>query len=142
MNRPYIFCHMMTSIDGKIMGNYMDTPEGAAAGEVFYNLAFGEEPYYRHQGWLSGRVTTDDNFTLYEKPDLDEDAPTVPEGDFAAQNASMYYVSIDPSGRLGWKSNTLNYDQEGFQCIQSLPQKTGDFLYYRRGGNTGLCTGS
>ncbi len=26
MNRPYIFCHMMTSLDGKIMGNYMDTP--------------------------------------------------------------------------------------------------------------------
>ena len=21
MNRPYIFCHMMTSLDGKIMGN-------------------------------------------------------------------------------------------------------------------------
>ena len=32
MNRPYIFCHMMTSLDGKIMGNYMDTPEGSAAG--------------------------------------------------------------------------------------------------------------
>ena len=28
MNRPYIFCHMMTSIDGKIMGDYMETPEG------------------------------------------------------------------------------------------------------------------
>lgn len=31
MNRPYIFCHMMTSLDGKIMGNYMNTPEGGAA---------------------------------------------------------------------------------------------------------------
>lgn len=28
MNRPYIFCHMMTSLDGKIMGDYMNTPEG------------------------------------------------------------------------------------------------------------------
>ena len=28
MNRPYIFCHMLTSLDGKIMGNYMSTPEG------------------------------------------------------------------------------------------------------------------
>lgn len=26
MNRPYIFCHMMTSLDGKIMGKYMETP--------------------------------------------------------------------------------------------------------------------
>lgn len=126
MNRPYIFCHMMTSIDGKIMGNYMDTPEGAAAGEVFYNLAFGEEPYYRHQGWLSGRVTTDDNFTLYEKPDLDEDASTVPEGDFAAQNAPMYYVSIDPSGRLGWKSNTLNYQTTEAHVLEVMTRKASN----------------
>lgn len=55
MNRPYIFCHMMTSLDGKIMGGYMDTPEGGAAGDVFYDIAFGRDPYYRHQGWLSGR---------------------------------------------------------------------------------------
>ncbi len=50
MNRPYIFCHMLTSLDGKIMGNYMDTPEGEAAGEVFYDIAFGKNPYYKHQG--------------------------------------------------------------------------------------------
>ena len=84
MNRPYIFCHMMTSLDGKIMGNYMNTPEGGAAGDVFYNIAFGKEPYYRHQGWLSGRITTDDNFTFYEKPELDEAAPAGPVGDFVA----------------------------------------------------------
>lgn len=35
MNRPYIFCHMMTSLDGKIMGSYMETSEGAAAGMCF-----------------------------------------------------------------------------------------------------------
>ena len=96
MNRPYIFCHMMTSIDGKIMGNYMRTPEGNAAGSVFYDIAFGKKPYYRHQGWLSGRVTTDDNFTFYKKPKLDENAPAVPDGDYAAEKTGMYYVSVDP----------------------------------------------
>ena len=96
MNRPYIFCHMMTSLDGKIMGSYMNTKEGENAGNVFYNISFGENPYYKHQGWLSGRVTTDDNFTFYEKPALDENAPVVPEGDFVANgNAGMYYVSVD-----------------------------------------------
>lgn len=72
MNRPYIFCHMMTALDGKIMGSYMETPQGSAAGDVFYDIAFGKEPFYHHQGWLSGRVTTDDNFTFYKKPDLDK----------------------------------------------------------------------
>ena len=101
MNRPYIFCHMMTSLDGKIMGKYMETPEGEAAGNVFYNICFGKAPYYKHQGWLSGRVTTDDNFTFYKKPELDENAPAVPDGDYVAKKAGMYYVSVDPSGKLG-----------------------------------------
>ena len=77
MNRPFVFCHMLTSLDGKITGGYMGTPQGNAAGEVFYDLAFGPKRFYQHQGWRSGRVTTDDNFTFYHKPALDENAPAV-----------------------------------------------------------------
>lgn len=126
MNRPYIFCHMMTSLDGKIMGNYMNTPEGGAAGDVFYNIAFGKEPYYRHQGWLSGRITTDDNFTFYEKPKLDEAAPAVPAGDFVAKKTNMYYVSVDPSGRLGWKTSTLTYSDTKAHVLEVLTEKAGN----------------
>ena len=127
MERPYIFCHMMTSLDGKIMGNYMETPEGEAAGDVFYRIAFGKEPYYKHQGWLSGRVTTDYNFTFYETPDLDENAGPVPEGDFVAQpDADMYYVSVDPSGRLGWKNCTLTYEDTHAHVLEVLTGKASN----------------
>lgn len=124
MNRPYIFCHMMTSLDGKIMGSYMNTPEGETASEVFYRIAFGKDPYYKHQGWLSGRITTDDNFTFYEKPELDKNAPSVPEGDYVAQtDAKMYYVSVDPSGHLGWKSNVLIYQDTTAHVLEILTEK-------------------
>lgn len=124
MDRPYIFCHMMTSVDGKIMGKYMDTPEGEKAGEVFYDIAFGKAPYYRHQGWLSGRVTTDDNFTFYREPALEENPPAVPEGDFVAEpDAGMYYVSVDPSGRLGWESSTLTYVDTTAHVVEVLTGK-------------------
>ena len=127
MNRPYIFCHMMTSLDGKIMGDYMETPEGEAAGSVFYDIAFGKEPYYKHQGWLSGRVTTDDNFTFYEKPELDENAEPVPEGDFIIKaGVPMYYVSVDPSGKLGWKSNILHYVDTTAHVIEVLTERAGN----------------
>ncbi len=133
MNRPYIFCHMMTSLDGKIMGPYMDTPQGAAAGDAFYRIAFGPHPYYHHQGWLSGRVTTDDNFTFYAKPAIDEQAPTVPDGDFIANpDFGMYYVSIDPSGRLGWKQAMLHYGDTTAHVIEVLTHRASnaykDFL--------------
>lgn len=127
MDRPTVFCHMMTSLDGKIMGTYMDTPEGEKACNLFYQLAFGPEPYYEHQGWLSGRITTDDNFTFYEKPVLDENAELVPEGDFIADaDALMYYVSIDPSGKLGWKSNTLTYIDTKAHVIEVLTDKASN----------------
>ena len=32
MNRPFVFCHMLTSLDGKITGGYMGTHQGNAAG--------------------------------------------------------------------------------------------------------------
>ncbi len=126
MDRPYIFCHMLTSIDGKIMGKYMDTPEGETAGDVFYRIAFGKPPHYRHQGWLSGRVTTDDNFTLYRKPQLDENAPNVEPGDYVAKKTGMYYVSVDPSGKLGWESAELTYIDTNAHVIEVLTNKAGN----------------
>lgn len=126
MNRPYVFCHMMCALDGKIMGGYMGTPQGRAAGDAFYDIAFGKEPFYHHQGWLSGRVTTDDNFTFYRKPDLDEDAPAVPAGDFIAQpDFGMFYVSVDPHGKLGWKSSTLRYVDTTAHVVEVLTEQVG-----------------
>lgn len=124
MNRPYIFCHMEVSLDGKIMGNYMDTLEGEKAGEVFEKIAFGNNPYYKHQGWLSGRTTTDDNFTFYKKPKLNMDIVEIPKGDYINNNkAGMYYVSIDPSGKLCWGNNALNYGNNSAHIIEVLTEK-------------------
>lgn len=127
MNRPYIFCHMMTSLDGKITGEYMRSSQADDAGDVFYDIAFGKKPYYQHQGWLSGRVTTDENFTFYEKPDLREEDTIVEDGDHVIKPlSSMYYVSIDPSGKLGWKLNTLTYVDTKAHVLEVLTEKASN----------------
>lgn len=127
MKRPYLFCHMMTSVDGKIMGKYMEAPECGAAGQAFDEIAFGKRGDYRMQGWLSGRITSDDNFTMYRKPDLDENAPAVPEGDFiSVKGAPMYYISIVPSGKLGWEGNTLEYAGNTATIIEVLTEKVSN----------------
>ena len=73
-------------------------------------------------------VTTDENFTFYEKPELDENAPPVPDGDYVAVNgATMHYVSVDPSGKIGWKSNTLHYaDRPAAHVIEVLTEKASN----------------
>lgn len=51
----------------------------------------------------------DDNFTFYEKPELPQQTETIPHEDYVAQrNALSYVVAVDPSGRLGWKENTIH----------------------------------
>ena len=51
MNRPYIFCHMLTSLEKHWHGAAKDSWFQHAAGSVFYDLAFGKDRHYKHQGW-------------------------------------------------------------------------------------------
>lgn len=127
MTKPFVFCHMLISIDGKITGNYMSTSEGVAGGEYFYQLAFGKQAFYKNQGWLSGRKTTDDNFTFYKEPVLPEKFSSVPEGDYLTKTKeTIYYISIDPSGKLGWQQNTLKYQDTTATVIEVLTEKVSD----------------
>lgn len=124
MSRPFIICHMLTSLDGKITGDYMNSAAiaGAEAEYERVNESFNPDAF------LCGRVTTEENFTKGRKPDVDECAPTVPEGDYVAvTDASIYYVSVDPSGKVGWNSNTLNYaERPAAHVIEVLTEKASN----------------
>lgn len=106
MDRPYIICHMSTSLDGKITGSYMETPEAESAFEEYERI----NQFYHPQAWINGRVTIDENFTFYEKPELSENTLPIPHDDFVAvSNAENYIAAADSSGRLGWKQNYVEY---------------------------------
>ena len=38
MNRPHIICHMVTSIDGKVTGDFLSQPECEKATDIYYEL--------------------------------------------------------------------------------------------------------
>lgn len=130
--RPKIICHMMTSVDGKITGDFMKTRSAEIVGEEYERINNTFNP----QAWLCGRVTTDENFTFYRKPVLEQNVSIVPEGDFVnVSDATMYYVSADPSGKIGWTSNTLKYeDRPEAQIIEILTEKASNAYkaYLRR----------
>lgn len=105
MTRPYIFCHMETSLDGKIMGKYLWRPNAVDEGDSFDIV---QHQKYEYQALILGRTTIDDNFTYYEKPQVNEAAPEVPAGDFIAEGASLgqFMIAIDSKGKLAWPDNT------------------------------------
>lgn len=106
----------------------MDIKECKKPGEQFYEIAFGKNAYYQHQGWFSGRITTDDNFTMYCKPKIDKTAPIVPSGILLLKAIiqCIMYLSIDPLGKLGWQSNTLPYETTTAHILEVLTEKASN----------------
>lgn len=125
--RPRIICHMMTAVDGKITGPFMNTDIMEILGSEYERI----NELYKPDAWLCGRVTTDENFTFYKKPKLDHSIIEIPEGDYIARkDADMYYVSVDASGKIGWESNTLKYENRPpAHIIEVLTEKAS--LPYR-----------
>ncbi len=52
MDRPYIICHMSTSLDGKITGPYMETAAALACFEEYERV----NQFYQPQAWINGRI--------------------------------------------------------------------------------------
>lgn len=126
MQKPYVIIHTLTTLDGRI--HNIDLPEFDSAALLYEQLSLhADQQVFNIDGYLNGRVTTDDNNTFYRTPDVNESAAPVPEGDFVADAAaSMYYVSIDPSGRLGWQENFVDYGTRRAHVVSVLTEKASN----------------
>jgi riboflavin biosynthesis pyrimidine reductase len=117
---PYIVAHMMSSLDGRSLtdGWRLDY-----ASDLYEDTA----ATFEADGWICGRVTMQEisHGTDYPKG-LAKGA--VPRTDhFAERNADQYAISIDPQGRVAWKSNTALKSH----VIEVLTEQVADdFLAY------------
>lgn len=145
MERPRIFIHTHMALDGRIVGDYLSTDIGMASQREYYNLVLGPDRHYRdHKGWFCGRISSEDNFTHYRKPELNESALPVPEGDFiAVTDAPMHYFSIDPAGVLAWEKNTISYFDTTAHVVEILSDKVSNAYkaFLRRKGISYIIAG-
>ncbi|PAV31632.1 5-amino-6-(5-phosphoribosylamino)uracil reductase [Virgibacillus profundi] len=132
MNKPYIIIHTHTSIDGNL--DIMNLREFEEASRQYQELSLdSEKQQFEIQGYLNGKTTTEDNMTHYKKPELDEKAAPVPEGDYVADpDAPMYYLSIDARGELAFEENTFGYGGVPSHIVEVLTEQASnaykDFL--------------
>lgn len=103
MERPYVICHILSSLDGKIAGPFMGTETVSALGAEYGKLRMEMNA----DAWLYGTTTTKE-FTDFRRP-VPEEGAEVPEGDFIVDGrAELYYVSVDVDGEIGWESGTFS----------------------------------
>lgn len=101
MDRPYILCHMVTSLDGKVTGDFLGTAACAQAVAVYYDL----NRRLKADGFICGRVTMEGSFTGGWYPDLSAYPPVFSTADYIPAALSGFYaVAFDTHGKLGWQS--------------------------------------
>lgn len=99
MNRPYVICHILSSLDGKINGPFMAARATGLLGREYGKI----RTEMNADAWLY-RTTTVKEFLNFREPVLDQNA-CVPEGDFVAGDETKpYFVALDVKGELGWES--------------------------------------
>jgi len=118
-SRPRVICHMMTSLDGRIVTTgWPLTPEGRRQYELVHAS-------YEPDGWLCGRVTMEP-FAKRMRSDAEvarEHAGSAPREDFRAPgDFDSFAVAVDPSGRLAWESN----DIDGDHVVTILSERVSD----------------
>ena len=133
MNRPYVICHMTTSLDGKVTGRFLSSPRCEPATSLYYQLHRSQKA----DAFACGRVTMESSFTGGWYPDLNEYQPAYSRMDYLLDDmGSFFAVAFDPHGRLGWQSGKIQdpdgdpgYD--GAQIIEVLTYQVDPrYLHY------------
>jgi 2,5-diamino-6-(ribosylamino)-4(3H)-pyrimidinone 5'-phosphate reductase len=102
--KPYIVCHMIMSLDGRIASSrWQLSPEGRAEYETTGAI-------YQADAWMCGRITMA-AFAQGAAPASVSNGPPIPKIDYIAPHAqTSYAVALDPSGKLYWERSDISGD--------------------------------
>ncbi|MDO4328410.1 MAG: RibD family protein [Lachnospiraceae bacterium] len=134
MHRPYIICHMITSIDGKVTGTFLSSDTVAKAADHYFKI----HRDFQADGFACGRITMEDSFTGGWYPDLSEfEGQKLEREDYIADyNADFYAVAFDRHGSLGWKDSRIHDEDPGYDqahIVEVLCEDVSDaYLAYLR----------
>lgn len=108
--KPYIICHMVSTVDGRIDCAALEGMTGENDYEVTGSKLKGD-------AWLCGRVTMQLHFAE-EKPFVSaSNKPAGPRPVHVARRADSYVISVDTLGKLRWTSGDI--DGAHLICIVS-----------------------
>jgi 2,5-diamino-6-(ribosylamino)-4(3H)-pyrimidinone 5'-phosphate reductase len=137
LQRPRVICHMMASIDGRIITSGWPL---TAAARKHYELVHAT---YEPDGWMCGRVTMEP-FAKHVRSDeavARQHSSGAPREDFRAPgDHDSFAFAVDASGRLAWESN----DIDGDHVVTILSERVSDdyLAFLRERGVSYLLAGA
>ena len=131
MEKPFVVCHMFTSVNGKIDGEFMSCPDGVPARTEYGNL----RNYYHCEATLYGTVTMAGGFSDGLAGALPASTVRYPKETWAAPSqVGQHVVAVDPRGTLGWDSPYMEKrGRPKAHVIEALTEQVSeDYLAYLR----------
>lgn len=114
-NRPYVICHMVPSIDGRIV--LRDWNVAGLSREYEKTAAMFEA-----DAWIIGRISMEAYAGKARVPARRNGAPIARKDFIAEHDATSYAIAIDPSGKLTWRSG----DIDGEHVVTILTESVSD----------------
>lgn len=127
-DRPYIICHMMSTIDGKIDSGV----KGIDILDDYYDLYSKIEKTLKPQAWMCGRVTAE-MFAIGVGTELPKSKKEINQEDYLAPiTIANFLIVVDTKGLLRWESNIITFgDQTKHQLAILVTNDTPkDYLFY------------
>jgi len=107
--RPYIICHMGTSIDGRLHPSRFTSPAQGISRDVLRGHYERVHDRFGADGWIVGRMTMSEMAKGAERPV--RDAPEVArEAHIAVRDGRKLAIGIDPSGRVHYGKDNIGGD--------------------------------
>ena len=128
--RPYVVCHMLASLDGRIEGGFFAEPKCSAAQKEYASL----RSFFCCEATLYG-TTTALEFAGGEAGQLPRPKQLLPYADYRAPAKEHdYLVAVDARGRIGWQSGTFaRPGRPEAHIIELLTEQTApEYLEYLR----------
>jgi riboflavin biosynthesis pyrimidine reductase len=128
---PYVICHMLGSVDGRIKQNIWGFKD--------HHKYFEETASkIKADAWLVGRVTMQE-FSSKKTPPKSNSRTRIPKEDFVAdQPLKTFAVVIDPSGKCYWDANNVSTEH----VIEVLTEKvSSQYLEHLRSKNVSYIFG-
>ena len=133
--RPHIICHMLTSIDGKVTGKFLDDKKIEHLIDEYFKI----HSEFNANGFACGKNTFMEGFVKDNNVDLSKfkDEKVNKNEDFVYEKISeckFFAVCFDRKGSINWKSNTLKDDlpqYDNSHIIQVMTENVKDeYLAY------------
>ncbi len=131
MEKPYVICHMLTSLDGKIDGSWFGHPACREALKAYGEL----RPTFDCQATIYGTTTAAGSYSDGLAGELPRSENPYPQEDYLADpDFGNYIVCLDPQGILGWNGGYLEKKGRAkAHVIEVLTDAVGnDYLAYLR----------